>query len=86
MSSAVALKGSPRIRSVGVGSDGAAAPFPAAFAARYAALTFAASFARSRAADHIMSILIFSRVPIQHAASQPVCARAQPRVERAPAI
>ena len=49
MSSVVALKGSPRIRSVGVGSDGAAAPFPAAFAARYAALTFAASFARSRA-------------------------------------
>ena len=49
MSSVVALKGSPRIRSVGVGSDGAAAPFPGPFAARYAALTFAASFARSRA-------------------------------------
>ena len=49
MSSVVALKGSPRIRSVGVGSDGAAAPFPAAFVARYAALPFAASFARSRA-------------------------------------
>ena len=49
MSSVVALKGSPRIRSVGVGSDGTAAPCAAAFGARYAALTFAASFARSRA-------------------------------------
>ena len=49
MSSVVALKGSPRIRSVGVGSDGAAAPFAAAFGARYAALTVAASFALSRA-------------------------------------
>ena len=34
---------------MGVGSDGGAAtPFAAAFAARYAALTFAASVARSR--------------------------------------
>ena len=49
MSSVVALKGSPRIRSVGVGSDGATAPFAAAFGARYAALTVAASFALSRA-------------------------------------
>ena len=49
MSSVVAPKGRPRIRSVGVGSDGGAAtPFAAAFAARYAALTFAASVARSR--------------------------------------
>ena len=49
MSSVVALKGSPRIRSVGVGSGGATAPFAAAFGARYAALTVAASFALSRA-------------------------------------